>query len=373
MKSILEAGDLKGKYVIVRSSLNIPLNDDGSLRNEYRLLRALPTLRYLHEVGARTIVLAHIGREPEETLKPVYEAMKKYLPAQWGGAIGSQECYDRRALMADGDVLLLENTRKNAGEAENDAAYAKVMAGLGDVFVNDAFAAAHRAHASTVGVAQFLPSFAGLTLLEEVQKLSAVTYPEHPALFLLGGAKFETKMPLIEKYIESYDHVFVAGALINDVLKAKGYEVGQSLLSDTSLAGAPFLESEKLLLPVDVVVHGPNGDRVCGIGDVQPEESMLDVGPETVAMLTPYIKEAKTILWNGPFGHYEGGYTTGTEDTAKVVSESTANSVLGGGDTVAAVEKLGLNEKFGHVSIGGGAMLEFLENGTLPVIDVLNN
>jgi len=209
-------------------------------------------------------------------------------------------------------------------------------------------------------------------MLEEVTKLTAVMTPEHPSLVLLGGAKFDTKMPLVEKYLDLYDHVFIGGALINDVLKAKGYEVGQSLLSDTDLSGAAFLENEKLLLPVDVIVNGPNGNRTCPIDDVQPDEAMLDVGPATVELLRPYIEGAKTILWNGPFGHYEGGYTSGTENTAQLVAAANSNSVLGGGDTVAAVEKLGLNDQFTHVSTGGGAMLQFLETGTLPVIDVLD-
>lgn len=370
MKTITEAGDLKGKYVVLRSSLNLPVQD-GVVQNKFRLRKALNTMRYLHEAGARTIVLAHIGREPEETLKPVFEAMSEHLPVQWGGKISGEDCTARLEMMADGDFLMLENTRSDEREKKDDGSYAVEMAKLGEIFVNDAFAVAHRDHASVTGVAELLPSFAGLTLVEEIQKLSSVMVPEHPSLFLLGGAKFETKMPLIEKYLDEYDHVFVGGALINDVLKAKGYEVGKSLLSDTSLEGAKFLESDKLLLPIDMVVSGPNGDRVCAIGDVAEDESMLDVGPATVEMLGMYIKNAKTILWNGPFGHYEGGYTTATEDTAKLVAASSANSVLGGGDTVAAVEKLGLNEEFGHVSIGGGAMLKFLEDGTLPAIDAL--
>ena len=372
MKSITQAGDLRGKYVIVRSSLNLPVVD-GVVTNEYRLQKALPTLRYLHEAGARTILLGHIENEgPGETLLPVYDAMAKYLPVQWGGALGGEEYLARRSLMIDGDILLLENTRQFPGEKNNDPALAGKISYEGELFVNDAFDAAHREHASVTGIAAHLPSFAGLTLLDEIQKLTAVMTPEHPSLFLLGGAKFETKMPLIEKYLGVYDHVFVGGALINDVLKAKGYEVGQSKLSDTSLAGAAFLTDPKLLLPIDMVVNGPAGDRVCNIADVQPDEAMLDVGPATVAMLATQIAQAKTILWNGPFGHYEGGYVSGTEDTAKLVAASSAMSVIGGGDTVAAVEKLGLNDQFSHVSIGGGAMLTFLEKGTLPVIEALN-
>lgn len=370
MKSITEAGDLRGKYVVLRSSLNLPVID-GVVQNEFRLLKALPTMRYLHEAGARTIVLAHIGREPDETFRPVFETLSKYLPAQWGGKIGSEDCRARREMMVDGDLLLLENTRQDVRYKNNESSYDEEMAALGEVFVFDAFAVAHRDQASVTGPVAHLPSFAGLTFVDEVQKLSGAMQPAHPSLFLLGGAKFDTKLPLIEKYLDLYNNVFVAGALINDILKAKGYEVGASLVSDVQLADTAFLENDKLLLPVDLVVSGPNGDRVCDIAEVTVEEKILDVGPATVAMLSSYIDKAATILWNGPFGYYEGGYTSGTEDTACLVAEAEANTILGGGDTVAAVEKLGLNDQFSHVSIGGGAMLQFLEKGTLPVIEAL--
>ena len=372
MRPITQVENLRGKYVVLRSSLNLPVQD-GVVQNEYRLVKALPTLRYLHEAGAKIIVIGHIGRKPEETLKPVFKALEKHLPAQWGGTIGSTECMERRALMQDGDILMLENTRQDARDAANDPAYASEMASLGEVFVNDAFAVAHREQASVTGIAAHLPSYAGLTLLQEIQKLSAVMKPTSPSLFILGGAKFDTKMPLVEKYLDLYNHIFIGGALVNDVLKAKGYEVGKSLLSDTSLEGAEFLDNPKLLLPVDLVVDGgAAGKRTCELDQVQPEEAILDAGPKTVAMLREYINTAATILWNGPFGNYEGGYIEATEAVAKLIAESDAQSVVGGGDTVAAIEKLGINDQFTHVSIGGGAMLQFLEDGTLPVIKALS-
>jgi len=187
----------------------------------------------------------------------------------------------------------------------------------------------------------------------------------------LGGAKFDTKMPLVEKYLGVYDHVFIAGALMNDIFKAKGYEVGESMVSDFSLDQANFLYSEKLLLPIDVVVTGPRGTEVKVPTDVLPDEKIMDCGPATIEMLTTYINQAATILWNGPFGAYELGFTTSTEDTVKALSESTAFSVVGGGDTVAAIEKLGLNNKLGFVSTGGGAMLTYLEKGSTPSLDLL--
>lgn len=370
MRKITDAGDLKGKYVVLRSSLNIPLND-GKIRNKFRINQALPTMRYLHEHGAKTIVIAHIGREPDETLLPIFDELQKHLPVHWGGKIGSDEAIQRREIMGNGDILMLDNLRQFEGEKNNDEEFVDTLAALGEVYVNDAFAAAHREHASTFGIAKKLPAYAGLTLSEEVSELSKAMTPESPSLFLLGGAKFNTKMPLVEKYLEEYDHVFIGGAIANDIFKAKGYEVGESLVSDVSLKGEKFLDSEKLLIPIDVIVDGPNGRMSKGLDEVLPEEKILDAGPMTVEMLATYVENAKTILWNGPFGAYEMGYTQSTEITARRVAASDAHTVIGGGDTVAAVEKLEINELFSHVSIGGGAMLTLLEKGTTPVIESL--
>ena len=370
MKVISQVPNLRGKFVLLRASLNIPLKD-GVIRNRFRLERALPTMRYLHEQGAKTIVVAHIGREPEETLKPVFSELEKYLPFQWGGTVGSQEMMERRELMSPGDLLLLENLRQSPAEKSNDADLVDTLATLGELYVNDAFANAHREHASTYGVAKKLPAYAGLTLFEEVTELTKVITPAHPSLFLLGGAKFATKMPLVEKYLKLYDHVFIGGALTNDVLKARGYEVGASLVSDVSLADAPFLYNKKLVLPVDLLVDGPQGQQVRALDSVQPNEKILDCGPQTVAMLVAYVEQAKTILWNGPFGAYELGYTKSTEIVARHVAAADARTVIGGGDTVAAVEALQINDMFTFVSIGGGAMLTLLEHGSTPVIDLL--
>jgi phosphoglycerate kinase len=371
MKLITEVDNLKGKFVLLRSSLNIPIKD-GKVRNQFRLNRALPTLRYLHEQGAKTIIISHIGREPEETLKPVFDELEKNLPVQWGGPINTEGFRQRRELLQNGDILLAENLRQNDGEETNDENFVKFLASLGDIYVNDAFAEAHREHASTFGVAQKLPAYAGLTLAEEITELKKVMKPVQPSLFILGGAKFETKMPLVEKYLDAYDHVFIGGALANDLFKARGYEIGKSLVSDVSLAGEPFLESKKLILPIDVAVDGPNGKRVTTPDKVTADEKIFDCGPMTVDMLATYIEKAKTILWNGPFGAYEMGYTQSTEVTARHIAASDGFSVIGGGDTVAAVEKLGINNSFGFVSIGGGSMLTFLEHGRTPVIDLLD-
>lgn len=370
MRTITAAGDLKGKYVLLRSSLNIPLKD-GKVQNHFRLMRALPTLRYLREQGAKVILIAHIGRQPEETLQPVFTELEKYLPMQWGGAVTTEGFRQRREIMGDGDILMAENLRQSAGEKDNDDKFVQLLASLGVIYVNDAFAAAHRQHASTYGVAQKLPAYAGLTLAEEITQLQKVMRPNKPALFLLGGAKFDTKMPLVEKYLEMYDQVFIGGALANDIFKALGYEVGQSLVSDVSLADTPFLHNKKLLLPIDVVVDGPDGRQTKLPEQVTKEEKILDCGPMTIDMLATYIEKAETILWNGPFGAYELGYTQSTEITARHIAAASGYSVIGGGDTVAAVEKLEINDLFGFVSIGGGSMLTLLEHNSTPVIDLL--
>ncbi len=371
MRIITEERNLKGKYVIVRSSCNVPLDDNGQVTNRYRLKRALPTLQFLRDAGARTILLAHIGREETDTLRPVFDAFLTLIPMTWGGNVGKAELLTARNQMSDGDIVMVENLRQDAREANNDTTFAAELAELGDIYVDDAFDNIHREHASMVGIPTLLPSFAGITLAEEVAHLSAVMTPQPPALLMLGGAKFETKLPLIEKYLALYDQVFVGGALANDILLADGHTVGTSLVSEMSLRGLPFLMSEKLLRPVDVVVTSERGQRTCAVSAVMADEKIIDMGPDTVAMLAPYITNAKTILWNGPLGIYESGAGGSTEAVAQLVANSAAMSVIGGGDTVAAVEALGINDKFGFVSIGGGAMLTLLESGTTPALTAL--
>jgi phosphoglycerate kinase len=371
MRKITDLTDLKGKRVIVRASLNIPL-ENGQIRNAFRLKRALATLRFLHEEGAKTIIIGHIGRDRDETLKPVFDELAKHFSIHWGGSIAGRGFADRAELMSDGTFLMAENLRQDPREEENDIEFAKVIAQYGDVYVNDAFAEAHREHASLSALATLLPAYAGLTLIEELSELQKVMVPKHPSLFMLGGAKFETKMPLVEKYLDLYDKVFVGGALANDVFKALGYEVGVSMVSDVSISGAEFLKSEKLLIPLDVVVAGPHGVRTCAPHEVARDEKIFDCGPATTGMLAELISEAGTILWNGPFGNYEAGFSESTETTMRNLAASDAFSVVGGGDTVASIENLKLNDKIGFISIGGGAMLTYLEHGSTPVLDLLN-
>ncbi len=370
MKVIIAAADLRGKYVLVRSSCNVPIKN-GVVQNMYRLKRALPTLTYLQSHGARVIVLAHIGRAKTDTLRPVLDAFNTLIPMHWGGTIGSPEFADARAGMHDGAIILAENLRANAGETENNPQFAALLAEQGDIYVNDAFDNIHRDHASMVTLPTLLPAYAGITLFEEVTELQKAIHPQLPSLFILGGAKFETKIPLVEKYLALYDHVFVTGALLNDLLKAQGLEVGTSLVSAISLTGASFLGSPKLIQAVDVMVQSDRGMRTALITDIAVDEKVIDMGIQTIAALQPLIASAKTILWNGPLGIYENGVSGSTQAVAKLVAASDAFSVVGGGDTVAAIEELGLNDQFGFVSIGGGAMLTLLEHGTTKALEAL--
>lgn len=370
LPSVFSLTDLKGKYALLRTSLNVPV-EDGQVVNQFRLMRALPTVNHLRSAGARVILCSHIGDDHTESMEPVFNVLKEHLPLKFSSEVVGSKTSALRDELQDGEVLLLENLRKDPREKKNDVEFARSLADLADCYVIDDFTTAHREHASIVGVPQFIPSYVGMNFKHEYEELAKALEPKQPALFLLGGAKFDTKMPLIEKFLELYDHVFIGGALANDLIKARGFEVGTSLVSDISLAGSPLLEHPKLLMPVDVVVEGPNGKRVTAVDTVASDESIYDVGPATIEMLAPLIKNAQTILWNGPFGNYEKGFDEQTVATAKLIAESEGYSVLGGGDTIAAVEPLGIQEKFGFLSTAGGAMLTFLEQGTLPAIDAI--
>jgi phosphoglycerate kinase len=371
MKIITDVSDWQGKYVLVRSSANVPVSR-GQVTNAYRLDQALPTLRFLRQAGARVIVLAHIGRDATDTLRPVFDVLQKKIPITWGGSMFSQEFATIREQMRDGDIVLVENLRQDEREAQADEVFARQIAAFGEVYVNDAFDNTHRDHASMIVLPTLLPAYAGLTLAHEVTEIEKVMTPETPSLFILGGAKFETKMPLLHKYIDHYDSVFVGGALANDIIAGLGFEIGQSLRSDVSLVGDALLHHPKLVLPIDVVAGTNTTKRVCHMSEVRPDEMIVDMGPETVARLAPYIKNAKTILWNGPLGRYEFGGDGSTHQVAKLVAAADGFSVLGGGDTIAAVEELGLNDKFGFVSTGGGAMLTLLEAGTTKSLSLLS-
>jgi phosphoglycerate kinase len=369
-KSIQGVRDIAGKYVLVRVSLNVPI-EDGAVRNQFRLLRALPTINWLRAAGAKVLLISHIGDDAKQSLKPVFDVLTYHLPIAFSGEVLGPKTQELRDALKDGEVLMLENLRFDPREKKNDSDFARQLADLADIFVMEDFPAAHREHASVVGIPQFLPSYFGINFLHEYEELAKALTPKQPALFMLGGAKFDTKLPLVEKFLDIYDHIFIGGALANDFYKAKGYEIGTSLVSDISLVGSPLLTHPKILLPIDVVVDSSAGRRICPPDVVAPTERILDVGPASIDMLAPLIANAGTILWNGPFGDYERGFEAQTVATAKLVAEAKGYSVLGGGDTIAAIESLCNQERYSFLSTAGGAMLTFLELGTLPAIEAV--
>lgn len=372
MQSIASRTDLKGKRVLVRASLNVPAKK-GEVQSTFRLLRALPTIQFLTEQGARVVLVGHIGRDPEDTLKPVCEALVSHVQGLvWTDTrIGDSAIEAEVAALDDGDVLMLDNLRGYKGEKANDTVFAQQLASLAEIYVNDAFPVAHREHASIVGVSALLPSYAGLTFMSEYAALQGAMQPESPSLFILGGAKFETKLPLVEQYAERYDRVLIGGALANDLLKARGFSVGKSVVSDIDLSNASIVHNDRVLLPSDITVWDGETKRVTTPDDVRDDEYIYDAGPQTIQQLREYLATAKTVLWNGPFGYYEEGFDEYTKQCAQEIAASDAHSVVGGGDTVAAIESLGIQDDFGFVSTAGGAMLAFLEQGTLPAIEAL--
>lgn len=374
MKCIADvpAAELKGKYVLVRAGLDVPLDSHGEVADLFRVRRAIDTIRFLKEAGARTIVLSHIGRDQEETNAPVERALAHHLPVHYVPDLLGAAARGARDAMADGDILLLENLRRDPREVANDEAFARELAALGDIYVGDAFSAAHRAHASIVGVPKYLPHYAGILLCDEIRALSAARAPSQPSFAILGGAKFETKSPLIQHLLKSYDHLFITGALANDVFKARGLPVGRSLIS-AELPDNALLTNARFLAPVDVTVERTDKQAFTKEPkDVGPDDKIVDIGPDSIREIAPYIEEAKFILWNGPTGLYEDGYTSWTHALAELIAKSSAQKVIGGGDTIAAIQESGVSaEGLGFLSTGGGAMLEYLLDGTLPGIQAL--
>ena len=375
MKCIDEipAGELKGKRVFLRTILNVPTAADGSVTDVFRLKQALPTLEYLVQHGARVIVAGYFGRKGE-SMRPVADSLKELAPHVRSYFFGTpfSEAPKEAAALKEGECLILENTRRDPGEEANDPKLAQLFASLADIYVGDVLPDFHRTYASNVGVAKLLPSYAGFLLRDEVENLDAARAPAHPSFAILGGAKFETKAPLVRALLAAYDHLLICGALANDVFKARGIPTGRSLISK-ELPGADVLENPRLLVPVDVTVENSQGQaKVKKPEDVEADDKIVDLGPDTVALIAPHIAAAKFILWSGPTGMYENGYIHYTQAIGELISKSEAKKVIGGGDTIAAIEKAGIaQEHLGFLSTGGGAMLEYLLKGTLPGIEVL--
>ncbi len=373
-RTLKDMPDVSGKKVLVRSELNTPI-ENGAVADDYRIEKALPTLEWLKERGAKVIVVAHLGRKPEDTLEPVYEVLKHKLPnTKFVKDVVGDMAKEAVSELENGEVLLLENVRSNPGEKENNEEFAHKLAELADYYVDDAFGATHRVHASIVGVPAVITGFAGLLLERELKELEEGLNPSHPSLFILGGAKFDTKEPLLEAILNRYDTIFVGGALANDFLKAEGFNVGKSLVSDSSSDKVvELLSSGRIMLPVDVVVERDGVVLTKSADSLTQEDKIVDVGPESVTELGVRIAHAKFILWNGPLGFYEGGFVNSTKSVAELVADADGRSVIGGGDTVASIKELSLEDKMDFISTGGGAMLDYLVDGILPGVEALKN
>ncbi|MEY4957667.1 MAG: phosphoglycerate kinase [Gemmatimonadota bacterium] len=388
----LSAADLVGKRALVRVDFNVPLDDTGAVGDDTRIMAAMPTINSLLDRGAKVVLLAHFGRpkgapDAKYSLAPVAVRLKQLLPRPvhfLGETIGAAAVAATHALPS-GAVLLLENTRFLAGEEKNDETLSRQLAELGDVYVNDAFGAAHRAHASTAGVTQYCrPAVAGLLMEKELAYLGgALAAPERPFVAILGGSKISGKIDVVEALLPKVDHLLIGGAMACTFFRAMGFETGNSLVEPDRLEMAKDLLARaggKLVLPVDAVI-APSMDagrsaRVVGRASIPAGEAMFDIGPASVEQYRALIESARTVLWNGPMGVFEKPpFDVGTFAVARAMAVATdrgATTIIGGGDSAAAVAVAGLESNMSHVSTGGGASLEFLEGKELPGVAALD-
>jgi len=386
--------DLKGKKVLMRADFNVPLDENGVITDETRITAALPTINYILEQGGSLILMSHMGRpknqpNPKYSLEPVAkklsELLKKEVIFNDDGAVTGSVTVAAAAGLKPGEVMLLQNTRFRGEEEKNDHGFSKELADLGDVFVNDAFGTAHRAHASTVGIAEFLPGVSGFLIQKELDFMGkALENPERPFVAILGGSKVSDKIGVINNLLEKVDTLIIGGGMAFTFLKAQGYEIGKSLLEEDKMELANELVAKakakgvSLLLPVDVVAAETfAADAPFVVVDINaiPANSLgLDIGPVTASTFAKAIMGAKTVIWNGPMGVFEmAAFAKGTEAVAKAMSDSDAITIIGGGDSAAAVKILGYEEGMSHISTGGGASLEFLEGKKLPGIEILQD
>ncbi len=380
--------DVKGKRVLVRVDFNVPIKD-GEITDDTRIRAVLPTIKYLLNEGASLILCSHLGRpkngpEPAFSLKPIAEYLgtliseNVYFAADCIGPIAE----DAVKKLGPKEILVLENTRFHNGEKKNDPEMAKELASYADVFVNDAFGTAHRAHASNVGVSDYLPAVAGFLLEKEIEYLDqTIEKPKKPFIAILGGAKVSDKINVIKNLLEKADTILIGGGMANTFFKAQGYPVADSLVEDDALETARELVKsggEKLRLPVDVIIADDFDDgaksRVMSVGPVPEGWRILDIGPETIKKYNKVISQAGTVVWNGPMGVFEmPNFAKGTFEIANAVANSGAISIIGGGDSASAIKKSGLADKISHISTGGGASLEMLEGVQLPGLVALED
>ncbi len=393
MKKTIKDIEWQGKKALVRCDFNVPM-EGNEITDDTRIRAALPTINYLIENGAKVILMSHLGRPKGEanqkySLGPVairlHELLNRPIEFSPWDKVVDENVKAIVHKLNPGDVLLLENVRFRPEEEKNDVDFSKELASLGDIFVQEAFGTAHRAHSSTAGVADYLPAVSGFLIEKEVKFLdSAVNNPERPFVAIMGGAKVGDKIKVIENLIEKVDSLIIGGGMAFTFFKAKDLNIGKSILDEESIGIAEDLLKKarekgiKLYLPVDVVVaeefNNDSPSKIVNIEEI-PEDMMgLDIGPETIDRYSEVIKEAKTVVWNGPMGVFEmPNFAKGTLGIAQAVADSNAITIVGGGDSAAAVEQMGLADKMSHISTGGGASLEYLEGRVLPGIDVIDN
>jgi len=365
--------DLKGKRVLVRVGFDVSV-ESHQVVDDFRIRRSLLTIDYLKSKGAKVILISHIGRDKKESLRPVADHLNRTLNVKVGFVpdIESKIVKTMIKNMSEGSVILLENLRQCPGEVKNSDAFAKKLAAFGDIYVNDAFSVSHREHASIVGIPKYLPSYAGILFLEEVEHLSMALKPERPFLFILGGAKISTKIPLLEKFMKIADTVFVGGALANDLLRERGVEVGKSLVDLSAINIKKISNNPKLILPEDVLVEGGVLGIAKNLKNIGKEDVIADVGPKTRKSFEKLVSKHNFIIMNGPLGNCEKGYDKGTRKILKVLADSkTAKVIIGGGDTEETISEMKLEKAFKFISTGGGAMLDLLVDGKLFGIDAL--
>lgn len=391
-KKTIDDIEVQGKRVFVRVDFNVPMDENLNITDDKRIRAALPTIRTLSERGAKVILASHLGRPKgkpvdkyrlDPVAKRLSELLGKNVP-KVDDCIGD---VPKAAIskMQPGDILLLENVRFYPEEEKNDPGFAKTLAELADIYVNDAFGAAHRAHASTEGIAKYLPAVAGYLLKKEIDFLGgALDNPKRPFVAILGGAKVADKIGLINNLIEKVDTLIIGGGMAYTFLKAKGYEVGQSLLDEERIEFAKEMMDKaakrgvKFLLPVDITVAdrfaADANHKVVDADSIPADWQGVDIGPKTLEMFKEAVSSAKTVVWNGPMGVFEmPAFAKGTNGLAQVLAECDATTIIGGGDSAAAVEQAGLADKMSHVSTGGGASMEFLEGKELPGVAALED
>lgn len=383
---------VRGKRVLVRVDFNVPLDKQGKITDDTRIRAALPTIKYLVQEGARVILASHLGR-PKGQVNPTYSLapVAKHLSELLGQNVPlARDCVGDAAMepvsvLQDGQVLLLENVRFHAEEEKNDPDFARELASLAELFVNDAFGTAHRAHASTEGVTHFIPAVAGFLMQKEVEFMgNALERPERPFVAIIGGAKVSDKIGVIENLIEKVDVLIIGGGMANTFFKAQGYKVGKSLLEEEKVELAKqLIEKAKgkgvaLELPIDVVAatafdaNAPH--HTVSVSEIKDDEMVLDIGPASAERFAAHLATARTVVWNGPMGVFEmDAFAKGTERVAQAVANCTGTTIVGGGDSVAAVEKMNVADRMTHISTGGGASLEFLEGKVLPGVAALED